>query len=561
VREFKDKQKWIVGPAWPYVHAVPHIGNFLCLLAADVFTRFFRLRGDDVIIVSGSDEHGARMEFEAQKLGTTPKEIVDKNHKVVVECLRKFNTCFDELGVYTRTTSENHKQFIQNFYKKVHTNGFLFEQEETLPFCPKCDKFLPDRFVEGKCPHCNYEDAKGNQCESCGRILNPIDLIDAKCAACGTKPEARKSKHFYFDLPKFEDELKEYINKQTDWSSRVKNFTMSWLDAGLKPKPITRDIKWGIPAPFPNSEGKTFYVWSEAVLGYISATKEVAEKRGDSELFDSFWRDPKTKLLFCHGKDNIPFHTILFPALISAAKENYVFPWQVYANEFINFDGKKFSKTRGIGVWADELFQLLENPDYWRYYLFSIFPETKDTDFRWHDLEASVNNELIGNFANFVHRTLTLIENYFDGVVPEGESKPEDENLVKDADQIVDKVEELMLNLKLRDALKTTMELSIKGNEYLQKKQPWKDENTKPCIYYCVNVCRTLAILIEPFLPSTSERLWKLLNLEGSVHEQSLDSAKDSRIKAGHKINKPEILFEKIDSKELEEKLNVIRKG
>lgn len=561
----KVKEKWIVGPAWPYASGSPHLGNFLPILPADAFARFFRLTGNEVVLVSGSDEHGARVEFEADKQGITPQRLVNKNHQKLLDAINYLNIDFEGLGKYSRTTSKSHEEFVQDFYQKIYENGYIFTKKEELPYCPNCGRFLPDRFVEGTCPKCGYEEALGNQCEDCLNLLDPKDLVEPKCAVCGSEPIFRKTKHWYFDLPKLSDKLKKWIKKQDQWTEKARNLALNWIEEGLEPRAITRDIDFGIPAPFPGAKGKTIYVWAEAVLGYISATKQWAKERGKPELFKKFWKDPNTRLLFTHGKDNIPFHAIIFPALVLASREEYVLPYQIYSHEYLTLEGDPFSKSRGTGIWLEEASKLLDNPDYWRYYLFSIFPEKKDTDFRWDDFERKINQELIANFANFIHRVLTFLEENFDGKLPSFENlEKEDKEIVEKTKEIVEDERELIKNFKLKRGLKKAVELSILGNEYFQHKKPWeKEEDPEDCartLYISTNICKTLATLIEPYLPYTAERIWNQLNLKGSVHKTNLEKAKELSIEPGHKITEPKLLFEKIKKKKLKEKLKNIRK-
>lgn len=567
VTEFQktDEEKVIVGSAWPYAHAMPHLGNLLCLLAADAYSRFFHLTNKDVVMVSGSDQHGARMEFEARQKGISPKKLVEKNHQQIKEYLDYFEIGFQRLGKYSKTESEDHKKFVQDIYKQIYENNYLLTREEELPYCSDCEMFLPDRFVEGECPHCGYEEAQGNQCEECLKILDPQELIEPRCAFCSEQPVFKKTTHWYLDLPKLSDRLKRYVEKQDQWSKQVKNLTLGWIKEGLKPRPITRDVKFGISAPFPNAEGKTMYVWSENVLGYISATKEWAEEHeGD---FEEFWKDPNTKLLFTLGKDNIPFHTVIFPSIILASGEEYLLPDQIYANEYLTFNGKQFSKSKRRGIWLDEAKKLFDNPDYWRYYLFSIFPEQKDTDFSWKELETRINDEVIANFANFIYRALSFLNENFDGRIPEfNELSQSEEKIFKIAREKTRKCRKQIEAFKLRKGLKTAIGLAVRGNKYLTDQEPWNtiDSNPEKCartVYTAVNLCKILAVLVEPYLPVTAEKIWKQLNLESSVHEVNWQETTRKRLSPGHSIKEPELLFDKVNRKDLKKKLKKIRKN
>lgn len=556
-------EKIVIGAAWPYVHAIPHMGNLLCQLAADTFARFYKLTGRKVVLVSGSDQHGARMEFEAMQKDSSPKELVDQNHQKVVQYLDYFKINYERLGRYSRTESEEHKEFVKTLYKKIYDNGYIITQKDKLPYCPNCNMFLPDRFVEGTCPHCGYEHAQGNQCENCLEILDPIDLKDPHCAVCGNKPDFKYTKHWYLDLPQLSEQLKSYVEKQDQWSAKVKNLTKNWIDH-LEARPITRDVSFGIEAPFPDAEGKTIYVWAEAVLGYLSATKEWAENT--EYTFEEFWKDPETKLLFTLGKDNIPFHSVILPAILIASGEDYILPHQIYANEYLNFGGKQFSKSKRVGIWLDEAIKLFDNPDYWRYYLFSIFPEQKDTDFKWKELETRINDELISNFANFVYRALSFLYKNFDGKVPEfDELGAREKALKRKTKEIVKETRKLLESYELRKGLKKVIELAIEGNKYLTQQEPWNTIDSEPnkcfrTLYSATNLCKILAILIEPYLPVTAKEIWTQLNLENSVHEVRWENATEFSIEPGHQINEPQLLFEKVDHEELQEKLAKMRK-
>jgi len=354
--------KWIVNAAWPYVNSVPHLGTFIHLLSADVYARYLRLKGEDVIAVTGSDEHGTPIEVEAIKKGISPRQLTDEIHKQICELLEAYNIRFDN---YTRTESPVHVLFTQELYRKVYENGYVYTQDVSLPYCEKDQRFLPDRFVEGTCPHCGNEEARGDQCDSCGRVLDPLELINPKCVFCRTTPTVKTSKHWFFDLPKFRDKLLTAVQNNKQLPENARNFSLRWLEEGLKPRALTRDNKWGIPAPFPGAEGKTIYVWLEAVLGYVSASIEWAQKSGKPEAWKDFWFDKQTRNVHFVGKDNIPFHVIIFPALLLATHENYVLPWQVSSTEFILFEGQKYSKSKRIGVWIDEALKVAP-AEYWR---------------------------------------------------------------------------------------------------------------------------------------------------------------------------------------------------
>jgi len=533
---------------------VPHLGNIVgSILSADIVARYHRLKGDQVVFVSGSDEHGTPIEVEAVRLGIPPKKLTDQYHERVADLFKKWGISFDN---YTRTENPTHKEFVQNHLLKIQNNGYFFTQETELPHCPKCNRFLPDRFVEGRCPHCNYEGARGDQCEECGRLLEPTKLIQPHCTICQSPPVIKKTTHWYFDLPSLTKQLYEYIENNEQLPDNARNFSLNLLKEELKPRAVTRDNKWGIPAPFPGSEGKTIYVWVEAVLGYVSATIEHFQKLGNKERWKEYWFDKDAKTLYFIGKDNIPFHTIILPALLLAAQEGHNLPWNVDATEFLQFEGQKFSKSRRIGVWIDEALQLFP-ADYWRYVLLSIRPETKDTNFTWKIFLEKVNSDLNDALGNFIHRTLSFINQYFDSSVPKPSDLDEyDKRTLRSARKRTEKIAQNLEEFKLQAALRAAIGLSCLGNKYLNKKEPWNTIKTNPqasanALYVAMQIVKALAVIFEPFTPFTAEKLWGLLNLSGSVHEQMWDEAK-TPIQSGHKINKAEPLFQKISATEKE---------
>mgnify|MGYP000017522363 CR=1 FL=1 len=553
----------MVSAAWPYINYTPHLGTIICILSADIVARYLRLRGHDVVFVSGSDEHGTPIEVEAVRRGIAPKELTDRNHELVVDLFRRWGFSFD---CYLRTEHPTHVKFIHDFYMKVYENGYIFTKEEELPYCEKCQRFLPDRFVEGVCPYCGYENARGDQCEKCGRLLEPTDLIEPRCAICGSTPVIKRTTHWFFDLSKFTEKVKEYVEGNRQFSEPVRRFSLRMLEEGLKPRAITRDNKWGIPAPFPGAEGKTIYCWFEAVLGYISATIEYFKRQGREQEWRKFWFGGDARTIYFIGKDNIPFHAILLPALLLGTHENYNLPWNVVSNEFLLHEGQKFSKSRRVGVWIDEALKMYP-ADYWRYVLTSIRPERHDVSFTWRLFREKVNSDLNDTLGNFVHRTLTFINKYFSGVVPEhGEMDEKDRELLAFIEKSMDEVAERIEAFRLQEALMGVIELAREGNRYLNEKEPWRTievdrKSAATTLYVAVQVVKALAILMAPFLPHTAEELWKMLNLSGSVHSHLWEEAKE-HLPPGHSVKTPRPLFKKIDKseEELREMLDRLRK-
>ena len=517
-----------------------------------------------MVFVSGSDEHGTPIEVEAVRRGIPPKELTDRNHEIVVDLFKRWGFSFD---CYIRTEHPTHVKFIQDFYMKLYENGYIFTREEELPYCSKCQRFLPDRFVEGVCPYCGYEGARGDQCEKCGRLLEPVDLVDARCAICGSTPEIRRTKHWFFDLSKFTDEIRDYIASNERFSEAVRRFSLNMLEEGLKPRSITRDNKWGIPAPFPGAEGKTIYCWFEAVLGYVSATIEYFRRQGREDAWRDFWFNKDSRTLYFIGKDNIPFHTILLPALLLGTREGYNLPWNVISNEFLLHEGKKYSKSRRIGIWIDEALKLFP-ADYWRYVITSIRPERHDVSFTWRLFMEKVNSDLNDTLGNFIHRTLTFLHKFFGGAVPEpGEFDEVDGSVLSLIEETLRSVAEDIEAFRLQDALRGVIELSREGNRYLNEREPWKlvkvdRVKAATTLYVASQLVKALATLMEPFLPHTAERLWSMLNLPGSVHECRWEDAAEP-LPPGHRVKTPTPLFSKVpeDEEELRRALEKLRAG
>ncbi|MGD0688227.1 MAG: methionine--tRNA ligase [Candidatus Bathyarchaeia archaeon] len=539
--------KWIINSAWPYVNSVPHLGTFIHLLSADVYTRYLRLKGEEVIAVTGSDEHGTPIEVEAISKGVPPKQLTDEIHKQICNLLDVYNIRFDN---YTRTENPVHIRYTQDLYRKVYANGYVYTENVNLPYCERDQRFLPDRFVEGTCPHCAYEQARGDQCESCGRVLDPLELIRPKCVFCGSTPTVKSSTHWFFDLPKFRDKLLRLVQENKQLPENARNFSLKWLEEGLKPRALTRDNKWGIPAPFPGAEGKTIYVWLEAVLGYVSASIEWAEKSGKPDAWKEFWFDKQTKNVHFIGKDNIPFHVIIFPSLLLATHEDYVLPWQVSSTEFILFEGQKFSKSKKVGVWIDEALKVAP-AEYWRYILIAIRPEARDANFTWRDFEAHINSELNDVLGNFVHRTLTFVNNQFDSKIPEPHELDEkDEALKNRIESSPLKVGSLFDQFQLRSALGEIIELARAGNQYLSEREPWhlikKDKDkASTTLYFATQLVGSISILISPVLPETAQHIRDQLNL---THDVKWSDAGKLELEVGHIIGKATPLFHKVSA-------------
>jgi methionyl-tRNA synthetase len=526
------------------------LGTLLPVLSADVVARYHRLRGDDVVFVSGSDEHGTPIEVEAIRQAIQPKELADRNHKIVSDLFEKYGISFNN---YTRTENPTHIDFVRETWKKIEENGYVFTQEVELPYCERCNRFLPDRFVEGKCPICGYEEARGDQCEECGRLLDPVKLLEPHCTICGTKPAIRKVTHWYFDLPKFADQLLAYIESNQQLPDNARNFSLNLLEEGLRPRPITRDTKWAIPAPFKGASEKTIYGWFENVLGYVSATLEYFKNQSQTEKWKEYWFGKDANTLFFIGKDNIPFHTLFLPALLLATHDGYNLPWNVSTNEWLTFKGQSMSKSRRVGIWLDEALELFE-ASYWRYTLISIRPEAEDTNFTWRILREKVNSDLNDTIGNFIHRTLTFINRYFNGTIPEAEElSKDDKRTLQRSKALVGSVSQNLDHFLLQAALRDVIRLGRLGNKYLNEKQPWKTIKTDPeaaakVLYVTAQLAKALSIVMEPFLPFASKDLRSQLNLPERIEWKDAISL----IPPGHKVGEARPLFQKIEASDEE---------
>ncbi len=556
-------QKVLVTSAWPYINAIPHLGNLVgSVLSADVTARYYRLAGADTFMVSGSDTHGTPMEVAALKEGITPKALTERNHARVADLFQRWDASFDN---YTSTESPVHKEFVQKTLLKIERNGYIFSEETQMLYCEHDQRFLPDRYVEGKCPFCGCEKARGDQCDSCGKLLEPTNLIEPYCTICKTKPVVKNTRHWYIDLSKLEKPLIDYIENNPHLPSNVKCFSLNWIKDGLKPRAVTRDVDWGIPAPFAGAEGKTVYVWVEAVMGYISATIEEAQRLGQPEKWKDYWLNKNATTLYFVGKDNIPFHTIILPSLLLASGEGYNLPTNVSATEFLQFRGQKASKSKKVGIWIDEALEMYP-VDYWRFFLIATRPESKDTNFTWEMFREKINADLNDTFGNFIHRTLSFINSKFDATIPQPVKMEADDQAVLDCIKV--RVEESAKQIEdgwLQSAANTLIAISRTGNQYLNTKEPWNlmktdREKAGTVFYVAAQVVKAIVVVSAPFMPRTAQQLWEMLNLEGNVEQQKWSDALVP-VEAGHKIQKPQPMFKKIDldDNQLDEQLAKVR--
>ncbi len=547
----KKFKRYLVTSALPYANGPVHIGHLAGVyIPSDIYTRYLRLRGADVISVCGSDEHGVPITIKARQEGVSPQVIVDKYHNIIKESFRRFGMSFD---IYSRTTSPVHHKTASDFFRTLYEKGEFIEQTSEQYYDPEAKQFLADRYIVGTCPHCQNDRAYGDQCEKCGSTLNPTDLINPKSAITGATPVLRKTKHWFLPLDKHEAFLRKWIlEDHKEWKPNVYGQCKSWLDLGLQPRAVSRDLDWGIPVPVEGAEGKVLYVWFDAPIGYISATKELTPD------WEKYWKDEETKMVHFIGKDNIVFHCIVFPSMLQA-HGGYILPDNVPANEFLNLEGDKISTSRNWAVWLHEyLDEFPGKEDVLRYVLCANAPETKDNDFTWKDFQARNNNELVAILGNFVNRALVLTQKYYNGVVPAaGELTDYDRATIAEIPAIKKGLENSIENYRFREALKVAMNLARLGNKYLADSEPWKlaksdPERVKTILNIALQITANLAIVIEPFMPFTSEKLLKMLQIANPGWD-SIGSME--LLPAGHQIGKPELLFEKIEDSVIEAQL------
>ena len=545
----KKFKRTTVTSALPYANGPVHIGHLAGVyVPADIYVRYLRLKKEDVLFIGGSDEHGVPITIRAKKEGITPQDVVDRYHKIIKASFEEFGISFD---VYGRTTSKVHCETASEFFRTLYDKGEFVEKTSMQYYDEEVQTFLADRYITGECPHCHAEGAYGDQCEKCGTSLSPTDLINPKSAISGSKPVMRETKHWYLPLDKHEAWLRQWIlEDHKEWRNNVYGQCKSWLDMGLQPRAVSRDLDWGIPVPVEGAEGKVLYVWFDAPIGYISNTKELLP-----DSWETWWKDPETRLVHFIGKDNIVFHCIVFPAMLKA-EGSYILPDNVPSNEFLNLEGDKISTSRNWAVWLHEyLRDFPGKQDVLRYVLTANAPETKDNDFTWKDFQARNNNELVAVYGNFVNRALQLTQKYYDGVVPAcGELTEYDRQTLDEFKDVKAKVEELLDAFKFRDAQKEAMNLARIGNKYIADSEPWKvvktdPERVKTIIYISLQLTANLAIAFEPFLPFSSEKLRKMLNMESFEWNRL---GRTDLLQAGHRLAKPELLFEKIEDDVIE---------
>jgi methionyl-tRNA synthetase len=508
------------------------------------------MNGNEILMVSGSDEHGTPITVTAEQEGVAPEVIAKRFHEINTKALQDLGVSFD---LFFETSDPNHKAVVHDIFLKLLEKGHIYKKTMDSLFCNQCQRFLPDRYVEGQCPFCDYESARGDQCDECGKPLDPVELITAKCKICGSYPEVRETEHFFFKLSEFQDRLTKYAADKEHWRHNTKNFTRNWLAGGLKDRPITRDIKWGVEIPLEGYEEKRIYVWFEAVIGYFSTSKEWSRRSGDPERWKEFWQNPEVKHYYFLGKDNIPFHTIIWPAIL-LGYGGLNLPYDVPANEYLRFAGEQFSKSRGVTI---DIPNLLEHydPDQLRYYLAINMPENRDSDFSWDDFEKRINTELVGTLGNFIHRALSFTVKNF-GEIPGLDDSKLDSDDKEALDKIKDtfqKVSDYIEICQFKNAMKSVMELAHFGNRYFDKKAPWSLLKTdKPAcgsaLHISLRLVKALAVLSYPFIPHAANRLWSMLGYSEPIEKENW-SAGSEGLKVGQKLERPVPLFKKIEIK------------
>lgn len=548
----KKFKRTTVTTALPYANGPVHVGHLAGVyVPADIYVRYLRLKGEDVLFIGGSDEHGVPITIKARQEGVTPQDIVDRYHTIIKKSFEDFGISFD---IYSRTTSKTHKELASDIFKTIYDKGGFIEQSSEQYYDEKARQFLADRYITGKCPHCGNEHAYGDQCESCGTSLSPNDLINPKSTISGSIPVMRETKHWYLPLNQHENWLRQWIlEEHKEWKPNVYGQCKSWLDMGLQPRAVSRDLDWGIPVPVEGAEGKVLYVWFDAPIGYISNTKELLP-----DSWEKWWKDDETRLIHFIGKDNIVFHCIVFPAMLKA-EGSYILPDNVPANEFLNLEGDKISTSRNWAVWLHEyLEEFPQKQDVLRYVLTANAPETKDNDFTWRDFQARNNNELVAIYGNFINRALVLTHKYFEGKVPDsGELNDYDKQTLNEFVNVKAELEKLLDNFRFRDALKEAMNLARIGNKYLADTEPWKVaktdmERVATIMHLSLQIAANLAVAFEPFLPFSSEKLRKMLNLKTFDWK---DLGRTDLLKTGDSLGNAELLFDKIEDTTINEQV------
>lgn len=543
--------KKLVFASWPYTHTMAGIHNAIPILAADAVAQFYRHMGHDVVFIAGTDEYGARTEIMANKLGIHPQELVDRNYRDLSDLL--INWLGVSFTAFSRTTADFHQVFVQDFYRRLERQGYVSRQPMRLLFCPDCGRFLPDRFVEGTCPRCGVKGALGLQCKICGAILEPLSLKEPTCAICSSEPVVKETDHWFLDLPRCADAVSGFLQEKSHWSDKVKKYARDVFH-DLQHFAVTRDIKWGIPAPFEGAEGKSIYCWAESLLGDLSTVRNLGRE-------EELWKNADVESVFFMGRDNIPFYAILFPALLITIDEGYNLPSHIVGHDFLTFEGKPCSKSSGNGIWLDEAEQLLGNPDYWRFYLLKNFPMNGDVDFQWDEFVTLLNDELVSKLNAFVYQVLQYLNRDFAGLVPQpGDLDTLDREVLRCRREVAEEMCSKFEQFEIHKGLETVMQFTDESRQYLQAN--WqRTERSATTLYVCVELCRAIAVLIHPYMPHTAERIWELFGFNGAVQEQDwMSVGKETHRWKRKKIAGPENLFRRVDIKVLRNNFKNLRR-
>ena len=540
-------ERILAAVAWPYANGSIHIGHVAgTYLPADIFARYHRLKGNDVLMVSGSDAHGTPVTLTAEERGITPEEVFSKYQAEFLDSWERLGISFD---LFTTTHTDNHAAVSQDIFSRLLERGYIYKDTMVQPFCEIESRFLADRYVEGTCPHCTFEGARGDQCDNCGRTLDPKDLLRMSCQICGSEPEFRETEHFFLKLSAFENQLLEWVREQEHWRPNVRNFTIGFLEGGLHDRAITRDIEWGVPLPVEGYEDKRIYVWFEAVIGYLSASIEWAYNNGTPEAWKPFWEDGSRAYYFM-GKDNIPFHTVIWPAML-LGYGGLKLPYDVPANEYLNLEGFKLSTSRNWAVWLPDYLDRYE-PDPLRYVIAANLPETSDSDFSWREYVRRNNDELVATYGNLVHRVLSMLNRNFEGVLPEpGELDDVSKELLGEAQRRFDEAGSYLESVRLRQALQSSMALAQAANRYLDQKEPWRavrqdKEDAAQTLWTTTSVINCLKTTLCPFLPFSSQKLHAMLGFDGNVEDKGW-AWHPNAMKPGQQLQRPTPLFQKLD--------------
>jgi len=551
----------LVTAALPYANGPIHLGHLAgAYMPADLYVRYQRLKHRDVVFICGSDEHGVPITIAADKEGVSPQQIVDRFHTMNAASFSDLGISFDN---YSRTSLPIHHETSKEFFLDFYSKNLLKEKEEEQLYCEVNKMFLADRYVEGTCPVCGYESARGDQCENCGTWLNVVELINPKCKLCGTTPVVRSTTHFYLPLGEFQERLERYVRSHQEWKDNVVKYCESWFKEKLQDRAVTRDLNWGVPVPLTHYPNKVLYVWFDAVLGYISSTKEWAERIGEPERWKKYWQDESTRYIAFIGKDNVVFHCIVFPAMLMA-RGGYILPDNVPANEFLNLEGGKFSKSRNNAIYVKDFLASFE-PDLLRYTMTTILPETRDSDFYWKDFQAKSNNELADIFGNFINRTLAFAEKNFAGVVPPtGSLNERDREIVNVLKRTPATAGELFERFKFREGTAEIMNLARAANKYFNDSEPWKtvrsDKNEcATTIHICLQIVRSLAVLFAPVVPFSTDKIWTMVGMKTRLADEQWDEAGEMKLRSGQKLNKAEIVFKKIEDEAIEKELDKLK--